>query len=173
MRRFVMMAFALMLAIPMAAQDTVTMVMVPKNTLTPQQKQVVEVQSAREWVGLGKEVGEAINSSLAAVTDQTSRFADTKVGRLTVALVVWKVIGAEIVHFVIAGILFFLIFPVIIWSMRKYVAHKYLKTEKFDEKGKCISKEWGETSTNSDGVASHYGLIFALIFACSFIGFSG
>jgi hypothetical protein len=167
------MLFALMLAIPMAAQDTVTMVMVPKNTLTAQQKQVVEVQSAREWVGLGKEVGEAINSSLSAVTEQTSKFAETKVGHLTMALVVWKVVGRELLHFCISAILFVLVLPMILWSLRKYIGHKFLKKENFGADGKITSKEYGETESDGEPIGFHFLLMLILVGVCSLIAFSG
>jgi muconolactone delta-isomerase len=85
----------MLVAVPATAQVRDSMVAVPASLLTADQKAQMEVaatqakiQTYGKWVGLGKEVGEAVNSSLAAVTDQTARFADTKVGKVTMALVI-------------------------------------------------------------------------------------
>lgn len=173
MRRLLFLVFALMLSLPVAAQtrDTV-MVMVPASTLTPQQRQVVEVQTAREWVGLGKEIGEAVNSSLAAVTEQTSKFAETKVGYLTMALVVWRVVGEDFVGYIASLGLFLMIFPVIVWSMRKYMAQKYLTGETFGENGKILTRTWNRTTNNSEMIATHFGFIAILVAVCILVSFA-
>jgi hypothetical protein len=91
--------------IPVYGQDSV--VSIRRSQLTAQQISAIEqqqvadkIQTYGKWVGFGKEVGEAVNGSLSAVTEQTSKFAQTGVGRLTVALVIWKVVGDQAVHFV-------------------------------------------------------------------------
>ena len=168
----VILACMMFMPIVGVSQDT-SMVLVPKNTLTAQQKQVVEVQSAREWVGLGKEVGEAINSSLSAVTEQTSKFADTKIGHLTMALVVWKVIGSDLVRLIAGALLFIVIFPIIIWSMRKYMAHKYLVNETVDPAtGKVTARKWDESRQNSDGITGHFVMVALLTVICALIMFA-
>jgi len=51
-----------------------------------------------EWVGVGKEVGEAVNSSLTALTKNASDFADTRLGKWTMFIVAYKVIGKDFVQ---------------------------------------------------------------------------
>lgn len=107
MRRYLYLLFVAIFAIsgPSYAQTKAPeeMVTVPKSSLTPAQAMDAEQASLQarittygKWVGLGKEVGEAVNGSLAAVTEQTAKFADTKIGKIMTIVVVWKVIGRDI-----------------------------------------------------------------------------
>lgn len=102
------------------------MVSIPESKLTEQQRAELQKENATAmlgtahgWVGIGKEVGEAVNSSLSAVTVQADNFSKTGVGKLTVALVVWKVIGDQAVH-LLGGMIELLVFvPIFLWSYRK------------------------------------------------------
>lgn len=103
---------------------------VPKSKLTEQQRAEFQVDSARSWVGTGKEIGEAVNSSLAAITTQSNNFAQTPVGKLTVFIVIWKVVGDQFLH-VVGGILELLLcIPVWIWSYRRMCLTRRIKTGK-------------------------------------------
>lgn len=111
-------------------QEEMVTVTIPKSSLTPQQQQTVKQQEIHNWVGIGKEVGEAVNSSLQAITTQSNNFAQTGVGRLTVAIVIWKVIGDQVVH-IFGGIVELLIFlPIWIWSYRRMCLTRRFKTGK-------------------------------------------
>lgn len=61
-----------------------------------------------KWVGVGHELGTAVNESLSAITTQANNFAGTGVGKVTMAVVVYKVIGRDVLGFAI-GILMLLI----------------------------------------------------------------
>lgn len=96
-------------------------VTVPESMLTAEQKATLAVEQTAdrvaqygEWVGMGEEVGKAVSGALTAVTDSASKFADTKVGRLTVALVIWKVVARDAVGIVI-GIPVLITFIVLWW----------------------------------------------------------
>ena len=109
-------------------------VLVPRSLLTPEQLEKAThgdlKTNVHEWAGLGKEVGEAVNSSLSAITEQSNAFAKTGVGKLTVVLVVWKVIGDEVVH-IVFGLLELAIFlPLWIWSYRRTCLSHRVKIEK-------------------------------------------
>lgn len=112
-------------------------IQVPESELTEQQKAKylnskveTKVQETHAWVGIGKEVSEAVNGSLSAVTTQTNNFAQTGVGKVTMALVVWKVVGDQGVH-ILGGVIEILIFlPVWIWSYRRTCMSFRLKTGK-------------------------------------------
>jgi hypothetical protein len=129
MIKALMLALVMLTAIPARAdEDKVT---VPRSMLTQEQvKKLDEQNPAGKWVGLGKEVGDAVNSSLQAITTQTSNFSQTKVGKLTMFLVVWKMLGDMIVHLTV-GLLMLLIFvPLWIWSYRKTCITRSIKTGK-------------------------------------------
>jgi hypothetical protein len=109
-------------------------VTVPKSMLTQDQLNKLQGHDLREnvheWAGVGKEVGEAVNSSLAAVTVQTNSFAQTGVGKLTMVLVVWKILGDQIVHLVGGAIELVVFLPLWIWSYRKTCMVRRIKTGK-------------------------------------------
>lgn len=113
---------------PLLAQTTgqVEMVTVPKSALTADQLAQVEQRNLQDkistygkWVGLGKEVGEAVNSSLSALTSQADNFAKTGVGKFTLFMVAWKVLGSDIMDIVIAVPIMMLLTSLFIWSYRK------------------------------------------------------
>ena len=126
--------FALLFfASTLSAQDT-TMVSVPRAALTAQQVQQLNTQNVKDkaeaygaWVGVGKEIGEAVNSSLSAISDNAAKFADTKVGKLSMAIVVWKVVGRDILGLMYAAIIVFVGLPLLIWSYRKYLPNVVLE----------------------------------------------
>lgn len=96
---------------------------VPESQLTQDQlKKLKDVDipgNVHAWAGVGKEVGEAVNNSLQAITVQTNNFAQTGVGKVTIALVVWKVLGDQLVH-MLGGLIELVIFiPIWLWSYRR------------------------------------------------------
>lgn len=113
-----------------------SMVTIPRSALTQAQLSTVEATQIQEkakaygaWVGVGKEVGEAVNSSLSAISDNAAKFADTKVGKLSMGVVVWKVVGSDILGILYAGIIVFVGLPVLIWSYRKHLSSVVLDKE--------------------------------------------
>lgn len=129
MKKFLL--IAVLFAAPFAVcQQDDEMVSVPKSKLTEQQKADLKVGAARNWVGMGKEIGEAVNSSMAAVTTQSNTFAQTPVGKLTVLIVIWKVIGDQALH-VFGGLIeLVLCVPIWLWSYRRMCMTRRLRTGK-------------------------------------------
>lgn len=100
-------------------------VTVDSSILTTDQKATIETRNKIEavsgWAGIGKEVGEAVSSSLAAVTTQAEAFGKTEVGIFTMALVAWKVVGKDLLGFLI-GIPFLLLsICLFVWSYRRRI----------------------------------------------------
>lgn len=121
-------------------QEQVELVSIPKSMLTKEQVAQIEMMSFEKkvqlygkWVGLGKEVGQAVDGALSALTDQTAKFSQTRVGVFTMFLVAWKVVGREFLHFLVGGIFLFIGVPIWIWSYRKScVPRRYLSEETKD-----------------------------------------
>lgn len=65
-----------------------------------------KLETYGNWVGVGGEVGEAVRESLLAVVDVADQFGDTDVGKFTLVMVAWKVMGESIVR-ILLGLLFF------------------------------------------------------------------
>jgi hypothetical protein len=142
-RLLLLSALAVSVAAQQQQQETVT---VPKSMLNQQQLADLEreqtkqkIQDYGEWVGVGKEIGVAVDSSLSAISNRANEFANTKVGTVTMWVVVWKVLGRDIVGYIFGFGLLGIGIPVILWSYRKRVLpSQILKKEYFDEKGKRV-----------------------------------
>ena len=76
------------------------LITIPRHMLSEQQvlqsQNASNIAAAGQYAGLGKEIGVAVSESLSAVTDETAKFAETDVGKVTMAVVVWKVLGEDI-----------------------------------------------------------------------------
>src|SRR3990167_10096299 len=75
-------------------------VQVPRSSLTAQQEADLKLQEAEtkieiagKWVGLGKEVGEAFNGALSALTNQADKASKTNIGQFAMFIVAFKVLG--------------------------------------------------------------------------------
>ena len=124
---------ALLLTCTLLAQEKERTVSIPESQLTEQQKQALKlnqidatVEKAHGWVGIGKELGQAFDGALGSLTQRSNEFAVTPVGKFTMFIVAWKVMGDQaigvlnaVVH-LFCGFLELAIFlPLIIWSYRK------------------------------------------------------
>ena len=74
------------------------------------------LKTAGKWAGIGKEIGTAMNESLTAITTTASNFAETKLGKFTMVLVAWKVIGTDFLQLCI-GLLWIVIVLVVSFFM--------------------------------------------------------
>lgn len=144
-------------------KEEMVTITVPKSSLTPQQQEVTKQQEVKGWVGIGKEIGDAVNSSLSAVTTQSNNFAHTPVGILTAAVVIWKLLGGDLVH-IFGGILFALtITPLWIWSYRRMCLPRRVLTKETINPDKTKIREWDIVNGNiSNGdlegwIAGHWG----------------
>lgn len=85
------------------------------------QEPVVEVS---KWVGLGREVGQAMNEGLGAVVTQTDKFGATRVGNFVMAAIAWRIFGEDLkavvlgIPTMIAGVALW------VWSYRKFLCQR-------------------------------------------------
>ena len=112
-----------------SAQTTGTQVGDPTSYMTPAQlaKYENDIKTAElekkletygEWVGVGGEVGIAVREGLNAVVDVADKFGGTDVGKFTMILVAWKVVGKDLVR-IILGILFIIAISILIFRVYK------------------------------------------------------
>ena len=107
-------------------------IVVDDSLLTDNQKTMINtkntVETVGQYVGLGKEIGEATNGCLTAITDNANKFANTKVGTWAMVLVTYKVIGKELISFVVGIIIFFVVLFVLLWQFKSgYLPRKTAK----------------------------------------------
>ena len=51
------------------------------------------VEVARQYVGLGHEVGVAVNDAMSAITEQANKFASTEVGQMVKWIILIQLVG--------------------------------------------------------------------------------
>ena len=92
-----------------------------KELETKQQLAVMKdkIETYGKWVGMGKEVGVAINESLSALTVQADSFSKTGVGKFTMFMVAWKVIGKDFIRFLVGVPLLITWTVLFVWLFRK------------------------------------------------------
>lgn len=87
-------------------------IVVDVSDLTPDQLEKIKnkkniesinnrIETYGKWAGVGKEVGVAVREGVTAVKDVSLEFADTNVGTITIGIIVWKVIGKDLMSFII------------------------------------------------------------------------
>lgn len=105
-----------------ASQSSTEVVLAEMQTFTPEQKaQLAEAAkdirlghsyaaSAKEWAEVGSSIGKGLVATANEMGVAVNDFARTPVGKIAVALIVWKVAGGDIIHVVVAlfacGLLF-------------------------------------------------------------------
>lgn len=91
-------------------------VSIPDSLLTENQKAFLNTQTTistwSQWIGLGKEVGIMVNDGLSALSDQSNKFAKTPVGQFTMFIILYKVMGMQLIRFLF-GIMLFVTFTTI------------------------------------------------------------
>ena len=119
-----------------------------------------KVKEISEWAGMGKEVGEAVNGALGALVDNVDKVSNTKVGKFTMILVAYKVMGHDLIGFVFIPIIMLVLLILLIWLLNKYTSIKtVLKKDAIkDDKGVVIKPAEYETY-NCDDEHSIKGVI--------------
>lgn len=78
------------------------MVTVPKSWVQPERQfQAQPPAQISQYIGIGKEVGEAVKNGLESVVDVSNKFANTPVGQFTMVMIAWKILGKELLHLVV------------------------------------------------------------------------
>ena len=160
------------------------MVTVPKSLLTQEQLDklptagTVGAIQEDQRISYGKEVGIAVGEALNAVSDSAVKFADTRVGTLTILLVAYKVIGRDAIHY-LAGAGFTLVWiPLWIWSYRRFLPRRVLIRKTSDAQEWAILND--EPANNSGdpwtpariALVVHLCIFFVLLIIDSIITFA-
>lgn len=123
-----------------------------------------KLETYGNWVGVGGEIGTAVKDGLTAVVDVADKFGKTDVGKFTMIMVAWKVMGKDIVQ-ILLGLLFFITFvTTLILVFRRIVLPRKFKVEnpgffKYPKKFEVV-----KTELDSEGVT-----IVTIVFIVAFL----
>ena len=133
-------------------------------TVLEQVRMKQQLQSYGEYAGLGREIGTAVNEGLKAVTEQTAKFAETKVGKFTMFIIAYKVLGTDIVQFTIGIPLLMVGLIIFVWSYYKNCIPRRILVSK-DKDG---NKKWemvNDAGSDKDSEKFVHAILCAL-FLC-------
>ncbi len=123
-----------------------------------------KLETYGNWVGVGGEIGQAVKDGLTAVVDVADKFGNTNVGRFTMVMVAWKVMGKDIIQ-ILLGLLFFITFvtTLILIFRRIVLPRKFLEVNpglfKYPKQYKIVT-----TELDSEGVT-----IVTVVFVIAFL----
>ena len=90
-------------------------------------------EELKKWVDVGTAVGKGLVATAREVGVEVNEFAKTGVGKLAIVLLIWKVMGSDVIH-IVGGIMWFLIaLPMWMYYFRKLCV---VKSIEYNEKGK-------------------------------------
>ena len=131
------------------------------------------VQKADEWVMFGEHLGKAFDAGLTSLSDHAEKFSKTDAGRFTMAVIAWKVAGADAInlmhHFtnLIAGtVLALVVLFLYIWYVRRFCCvYSVKKSMTGPFWNRVITYETMVPGTDSDRAGCMiFGTIVAFIF---------
>lgn len=149
---------------------------VPSNIPPAVINQVVDSLKINEASGWGAQIAYAMKGTLSALTDgveltteQIYKFSESKLGKITVAVIVYNIIGKEIIRFLIGiPLLIFLCWGIKRW-FRYYLG---ITTDKDGEKHGVFHDMYHDSSDGGvgpiiilvgSGVASFFCVLFLLV----------
>jgi len=122
------------------ASNTQKMITVPVKDLTAEQLAKIEadktlavmeqkMETYGKWVGVGGEIGTAINDGLGAVVTSAEQFGKTEVGFFTMTLIAWKVMGKDLVRIVLGMFLFIIMTYIMIFMWKRFFTDRKIRTK--------------------------------------------
>jgi hypothetical protein len=121
-----------------------------------------KIKTYGSWVGIGKEVGVAVDEGLTAVTKHATSIADTKLGKVTMFIIAYKVIGKDIIRYCVGLFLFLIITIVMIISYFKNATDRKLKTITHATDGKTVLKTEEKIKECSGETQLFHALIYGI-----------
>lgn len=122
-----------------------------KKTETPVGQARATVEAANEWINIGEGIGAGVAAAARETGQVVNEFADTPVGKMTTFVILYKVIGKDIIGLIVGTIL--LIAFVSIWLVYTNKMFSKEKTITINaDKSKVIEyrdKEWSEGSVGA------------------------
>lgn len=121
------------------------------------------LDTAREWSELGTGVGQALVSVSKELGMAADEFSRTPVGKITVAVIVWKVIGAEVVRKLSA--LLFLVVAIPLWMkyFRKLAVVERIEYHENGKKKLVSHYNLADYNTSSYVIPTRWVMMFLLL----------
>lgn len=126
-------------------------------------------ERVEKWVKIGSNIGQGLAGAARELGVAVNEFSQTPVGRLTMALIVWNMIGSQLIH-IFGGILIWVVGIYIIRSLiaRSYPSKiTYSKTVK-NWRGQYVIESVEPTRMDSD-TAGGWALVYGAVLVAGLV----
>ena len=86
-----------------------------------------EVDNTKKYIEMGQMIGQALSSSAKEMGVAVNEFAQTPVGKMVAALVIWRFFGRDAMHFLFGGLFLLVFVPLWIYLYRRMCLIKSAK----------------------------------------------
>lgn len=179
MKKFLILTiFSLMTVANVMAQtsnESVTLTIEQYNNLPSDIRNSIEnektIKTVGKWAGLGKEIGEGVNSALMAIEGSATRISDTTIGKTAINIVVWKFIGKDVMQIVVGFVILLVGITIMVRLINVYKPHRILIKKHFIKEKMQFEKEYKYDDGDGERVAFCYGGLIAIIILSCLIMF--
>jgi len=179
---FIVFILLLAIGVSFGQQKEPEMVTVPKSMLNADQKAKIEVKekvkSAKEWGGIGQEIGEGATAIFDALNRNAVEFGESTPGMALIGILAWKVIGTDFLQMLV-GIPLWLIGTLLFTYsyIKTCIPRKILKKKTLKKEGKLFNsydKEYEIINRRAEGSnydsSKNYERVGHVLFYFGFIG---
>lgn len=120
--------------------DGDTPVTVPKKYVSPEGLNHQVEAKTSEWVGIGREIGDATKQGLDAVVEDAEKFGSTKVGTFVLVMIAWKIMAHDVLG-VVLGIPILIAGAIFWWQVMKRLFFGYQVLDKKEGRVKTYKRQ--------------------------------
>lgn len=121
-------------------------------------------ETVSKWANYGTEIGKAISGTAKELGVVANDFIKTPAGQITLYVVIWKVIGSQLVHIVGGMVMFCTLLPLWIYMFRRMTIIKSVTYDKVEVAGKVQTvKQVQYYGPRDDVGGTQFGMILFLM----------
>lgn len=110
-----------------------------------------KINTYGQWVGMGKELGGAVDGALSSITKHADNMANTNVGKFTMFMIAYKVLGNDVMGITFGFIFWFIGTLLFIWIFYKNGINKHVYDIRYADDGKTITRKDENIKYPEDG----------------------
>lgn len=142
-----------------------------KNSIESEKKIEKTIGAVGKWSGLGKEIGEGVNSALMAIEGSATRISQTDLGKTAMFVVVWKFVGKDFLQIAVGLLVLMIGVPIIVKLINTNRPHRVLISKKFIKERLQFEKKYEQIEGDNEVVGWMVATFFILIGVVCFIMF--
>lgn len=124
-----------------------------------------------EWVDLGKNIGLAVTATAKELGVAADEFLNSTTGKITIVLIVWRVMGEDIVGLVGGTIAWIVLINIILWSFRYFHMKKKVENKKEGTVEYVKRYEFQSNDGRAGSACCHVAAFFLVTIVCAMVIF--